>query len=90
MKHLNRIKVGVAMGLVIGFWHFLWSCFVALGWAQGLLNWVLKLHFLSNPYQIAGFSLGNAAELVIVTACIGFLVGYLFAITWNWLAEPNS
>lgn len=87
MKHLNRVKVGVVFGSVFAFWHLLWSVFVAIGWAQGLLDWVLKLHFLSHPYQVTEFSAGNAAMLVMVTSCFGFFVGYIFTIVWNWIAS---
>ena len=92
MRHINPIKAGTAVGLVIALWHLVWVTFVFAGWAKPFMDFVLRLHFIRLDYEIGPFALGPAAGLVAVTFGIGFLFGLVFAVVWNWLAagHPES
>ncbi len=78
---------GLVSALVLGIWHAIWSLLVALGWAKPLLDFVLGLHFIQFPYAMAPFNLGTAAMLVVVTAAVGYVVGYLSCALWNKLVK---
>jgi len=79
-KHI----VGLALGTLTGGLHLIWSILVAVGWAQPLHDWILKLHFVSGPYQqIAPFDIGTAALLVVVTFCVGYIVGKVFTMLYG-------
>jgi len=80
---LDPHKAGLSLGLFIGGLHTVWSLLVALGFAQTLMNWSLAWHMVSSPATVAPFSLTNAVTLVIVTALIGYGMGYAFATIWN-------
>jgi hypothetical protein len=82
---LNPNKAGVALGVLMGGWHFLWSLLVATGVAQVLLDFVFWIHFIKPVYVVETFRIELAAILVLVTASIGYLFGWCFAAIWNWM-----
>lgn len=90
MRHLNPAKTGLAVGAVFGLWHATWVGLVAAGWAKPVMDFILRLHFLDIQYALAPFAVATAAMLVAVTFAIGFLIGGVFALIWNWLGTPSS
>ena len=84
---LNPHKTGLALGLAFGLFHLLWAVLVLLGFAQTLLWFVLSIHFLNNPYQVQPFDFVTALLLAIVTCGIGYLVGKIFALVWNYIQK---
>ncbi len=83
VNELSPKKTGFALGAFLGLWHFVWSLLIATGFAQGLLNFVLRLHSLNNPYQVTGFSAIKSVALIVVTSLVGFVFGFVFAKVWN-------
>lgn len=83
MHHLNPSRVGGTLGTLFGGWHVVWSTLIAIGFAQPIVDFVLWVHMLSNPYVVQPFSFTTAVTLVIVTTFIGYAVGYIFALIWN-------
>ncbi len=80
---LQRKKVALTLGLFVGGLHVVWSVLVALGWAQGLLDFITTLHFVNNPVTFGPFSFGVAVLLVGVTFVVGSVAGWVFASIWN-------
>lgn len=80
---LNANKVGLALGGFAALWHAFWSGLVAMGLAQGLLDFVYSIHFLSNPFMVGNFSITTALVLVAVTFVVGYAIGYVFTLVWN-------
>ncbi|MDO8534736.1 MAG: hypothetical protein Q7S17_08360 [Xanthobacteraceae bacterium] len=78
-------KAGMALGLLIGGWHLSWALLVATGWAQPFIDFIFWLHFIKPIYVIGPFNAGVAALLVGITAVIGYVLGYAFAMLWNWV-----
>ena len=89
MTMINPIKGGLVLGAVIGLWHLTWSILVASGWAQPVIDFVFWMHFIKPIYVIQPFNLGTATVLFVVTAVIGFVVGSVFAIVWNWFHKRS-
>lgn len=85
MGTVSPNKVGLALGALIGGWHVAWALLVAVGWGQSVLNFVFWMHFLKPPYTVGPFSPGIAAILVLVTAAVGYVFGYIFGVLWNWI-----
>lgn len=83
--HLNKNTTGLVLGSLLGLVHLLWALLVLFGWAQGLMDWIFSLHFITPPYMITVFGWGNALLLIIVTAVIGYVLGWVFAWLWNKL-----
>jgi hypothetical protein len=83
--HINVGKASVALGIVLGGWHLLWSLLVAGGWAQTIVDFVLWMHFIKPIYVIEPFEFMRAVILVLVTGAAGLAVGATFAVAWNAL-----
>ena len=81
---IDRNQAGIALGLLFGVWHALWEIAVAVGAAGPLLDWLHGAHFVSNPYTLSKFSLGAALLGVIGAFASGFVIGWVFALFWNW------
>lgn len=83
----NPFTVGLYSGLLIGSFHLFWSILVFLGLAQWLMDFILGLHFLNNPYRVQPFNFVTAISLLIVTALVGFVVGYISTWVWNKMVQ---
>ena len=83
MHTLNTQKVALTVGGFAATVHLVWSVIVALGWGQGLLNFIFRLHMIAPAPTVGPFSLGHAIVLVIVTGIVGYIAGFVFATIWN-------
>jgi hypothetical protein len=84
MKPLHRHTVGLVVGSFLGTVHLVWSILVALGWAEPLMTFIFRLHFIEPPYhQIAPFHIGSAILLIVIASLVGYGAGSLFAALWN-------
>lgn len=76
-------------GAFLGFWHALWSAMVALGFSQAILDFIYRIHFLNNPFQVHAFTMTTALTLVIVTSLIGYGIGWMCAGIWNRIQKTK-
>jgi hypothetical protein len=81
----NPNKVGLVVGALIGGWHLLWSLLVFLRWAQPVIDFIFWAHMIQPIYVIKPFDLLAAITLILITAAIGYIFGFLGAIIWNKL-----
>lgn len=77
---MHAHKTGLALGGTVGFVHLVWSVLVLLGLAQPWVNFVYRLHMVRTNLTVGQFDLLTAIGLVVVTALVGYVVGYLFAV----------
>ena len=80
---LNPQKTALAVGAFFGLGHAVWGILVAMNLATPLLDWIFGLHFLNNPYSVQPFDAAKWVTLVLVTAVVGYVVGYVFSLLWN-------
>lgn len=90
MRHVNPSKAAISVGAVVGAWHLMWVTLVAIGVAKGVMDFVLKLHFIQIDYELAPFAMSTAAMLVGLTFAIGAIFGFVFALVWNWLSVRSD
>jgi hypothetical protein len=90
MRHIDGPRTALAVGTVVGLFHFFWAALVAAGWAKPLLDFILGLHFIQLDIQIAPFAIGTAAVLVALTFGVGAVFGLVFAAVWNRLAGDGG
>jgi hypothetical protein len=73
------------IGALIGGWHFVWSGLVGIGWAQPILDFIFWAHMIEPVYFVKPFDAVAAVSLIVTTAVIGYMFGFLGAIIWNRL-----
>ena len=81
----NPNKVGLVIAALIGGWHLVWSLLVLIGWAQPILDFIFWAHMIKPVYFIKQFDLLAAVTLMVMTAVIGYVFGFLGGIIWNRL-----
>lgn len=91
MAQLSVGKSGLVGGSLLSILHATWSAIVAAGWAQWMIGWIFRLHFIDPPYRVTAFDLPTAAALIGITFVLGALGGVMLALIWNFLADrrPN-
>lgn len=80
---LNKNGVGLALGVFFAVAHALWAILVWVGLAKPLLDFVLKLHFMTMDYNIEAFGFLRALGLLIMTFVVGYVFGWVFSALWN-------
>ncbi len=84
---LQAQKVGMAVGGTVAAVHVVWSVVVALGWGQALVDFATGIHFVKTTAMVMPFDFGTAVELVVITAIIGYVLGFVFATVWNKVSK---
>jgi hypothetical protein len=85
METINRNRTGLVFGTFLGGWHFMWVVLVALGWAQAVVDFVLRIHMIKPVYVVEPFNFWIATMLIALTGAIGYFGGFVLAALWNWL-----
>lgn len=50
-----------------------------------MIDFVFWMHFIKPVYVVGAFDPAIAAVLVVITSMTGFVIGWLFALLWNWV-----
>ncbi len=79
--------LGLVLGGLFGLWHALWSLLVAIGAAKPLMDWVFTLHMIRVQYTLLPFDPTKAIVLVVVTAIMGYVMGWLAGAIWEKVAK---
>lgn len=78
-------KTGLSVAFALVIWHACWLALVALKWAQPVLDFVFRVHFIRPVYVVETFELVRAATLLGLVAVVGLFTGIVFALIWNAL-----
>lgn len=81
--HINPPKAALSVAVALGGFHLVWAVLVAIGWAQPIMDFVFWMHMISLPYVVKAFDSSAAVTLIVVTAIMGYVIGYIFAKIWN-------
>ncbi len=73
------------IGALIGGWHFVWSLFVGIGWAQPIIDFIFWAHMIKPVYLVKPFDPTAAVTLIVLTAVLGYMFGFFGAVIWNRL-----
>lgn len=90
MKALNNTKAGFAVGGTFAIFHAVWLLTVLFGWAQGILNYIFRIHLLNNPFAVAAFNLQRAVALLVFTFIVGWFIGWIYAWLWNMMHKTQA
>ena len=81
----NTNKVGLLFAALFAVWHLAWIGLVVIGWAQPFLDFTFWAHMIQPVYHVQPFDPRAAGILVIITATIGYMFGFLGALIWRRL-----
>jgi hypothetical protein len=81
----NPNKVGLVIAALIAGWHVIWSVLVLIGWAQPILDFIFWAHMIKRVYVVKPFDPTAPVALIVITAVIGYIFGFVGAIIWNRL-----
>mgnify|MGYP001615723692 CR=1 FL=1 len=73
----------MTVGTFVGLVHLVWALLVGTGMAEGKINFIFGLHFLSIPFTMLSFSWMGGLVLVVVSSIVGYIVGSVFGYIWN-------
>ena len=82
---LSKNKAGLSMGVLLALVHLVWLVLIATGVAQFCLDWVFKMHSLSNPMTILPLDKLNSLMLIVFTFVVGYILGWVFVLLHNLL-----
>ena len=85
----NPVRLGVTFGIFLGLAHAGWAALVAFGWAQPLIDFVFRVHFITPPYQIETFTLAKCLILIVFVSGAGFVSGAIGGWLWNRSLSSN-
>ena len=86
---LSPQRAGMALGGLLATIHLVWAVLVAVGLAKPLIEFIMRVHMVSEPVTVLPFDLVTAIELVVVTGLVGFAVGHGFAHIWNTVGKKS-
>lgn len=79
----NPNKVGMVFGAVLGGMHLVWSILVLTGIGQMIYDFILWAHMIHMNVTIGPFDWTASLTLIVVSALVGYVVGYLATLIWN-------
>jgi hypothetical protein len=80
---LTRIRSGLCSGFSWQSGTLCGPCWPGSARLNRLWTFIFRLHMITPPYKIAAFNLGTAATLVLVTAGIGYVMGWVVGFIWT-------
>lgn len=81
----NAHKVGLLFGALMGGFHLVWSILVFFGVAQAIYDFIFWAHMIHLAFIVGPFDISAAVVLVLMTAVMGYVVGYIGAKIWSYL-----
>ena len=90
MNHIKPSTAGLVLGTLFAIVHVVWSVLVWVGWAQMILDFVFLMHMVTPILTVEDFSLSRALMLVVIAACIGYVIGGIFAVLWNKMHRAEA
>lgn len=86
MGQLSVHRAGLTLAALMAAFHVIWVGLVASGHADSVLAFVYRIHFVDDGnVAITPFRPAAAVLLVLVTGLTGYLIGAVWALTWNCL-----
>ena len=81
----NLNKTGVVFAVLLGGCHVVWSLLVLAGSAQPMMDFIFWAHMIEPVYKVRPFDPLAALTLVLLTAAIGYVFGFIAGAVWNRL-----
>ena len=76
-------RVGLGCALLLGGSHLIWVILVSMGLGQILCDFILWAHMIHLAITIGPFDPTASIALVLMTAVLGYVGGYVGSLAWN-------
>ena len=86
---MEYLRVGFLWGFVFATIHAGWALIVAQNYGQPLIDFLLKIHFLSNPFVVQVFDMTLAYALVGISGVLGLIAGTAFSMLWDLIGDSE-
>lgn len=86
-KSINPIDAGLIGTLSILFIYLVWIILVFTNLAKPAMDYLFWIHFIKPIFEIESFNIYTSINLLLIVACIGFVVGYFIASVFNFLSS---
>ena len=83
----NPNKVGLVFAFLLGSLHLVWSLLVVTGLSQILYDFILWAHMIHLAVKIGPFDIIASITLIVVTAILGYAIGYIASLVWNRMQQ---
>lgn len=83
----NPNQAGLTLGILFAILHILWIIAIGIGFGQRLVDWAHSIHFVECQHTILSVSAGTAIIGIITAFISGYILGWLFAVLWNWFGK---
>jgi hypothetical protein len=80
---VNANKCGLVFGALFGGFHIVWSLIVLGGFGQMLVSFIFWAHMMQLPIVVGPFDAIASLTLIVITAVIGYVFGYVMGLLWN-------
>ena len=87
---VEYLRVGFLWGFVFATIHAGWALIVAQNYGQPLIDFMLKIHFLSNPFVVQVFDMTLAIALVGISGTLGLIAGTAFSMVWDLMSNSET
>lgn len=79
--------MGLTLGYLFAGVHTLWALLVWGGWAQPLMDFMTRIHFVATSSRVMAFDFGTAIMLIVVAGLVGYCVGTAYAVIYEKVKE---
>lgn len=83
---LDVKSFALTLGILSALLHFIGDIILFVG-GQGVIDWFSAIHFVSRQVQILPFEPVNFVVGIVGAFIAGLVVGWLFAVIWNWVVR---
>jgi hypothetical protein len=83
---LNKNQVALTLGIFAALVHLVWSIAVAIG-IQTYIDWVLLLHSIKLDLILTNVVILNVIMLLVLAFIGGYIIGYVFAVLYNYIGK---
>lgn len=87
---MEYLRAGFLWGGVFLILHSGWAFLVSQRLGQPLVDFLLQIHFLSNPFTVRAFDMQLAVMLVVLSGVLGLIAGVAFSILSEIISGSRS
>ncbi|MGC8885285.1 MAG: hypothetical protein ACP5KK_02225 [Candidatus Nanoarchaeia archaeon] len=86
---LNEKHFALTVGSFAAVLKAIWAALIGIGYGEKVLALKQTMHFVRTEVSLASFDITTAISSIIVAFIICSILGWIFAVIWNYLATQK-